>query len=82
MIAVSKYSRGGRIVHSYADHASVLKFIERNWRLKPVTGRSRDNLPNPLVSARNEYIPLNMPAISDLFDMFDFGDNQGQDQNN
>jgi len=79
MIAVSKYSRGGRVVHSNADHASVLKFIERNWRLKPVTTRSRDNLPNPVVSARNPYIPLNMPAISDLFDMFDFGDDHGHD---
>ena len=65
---------------SYADHASALKFIERNWGLKPVTTRSRDNLPNPVVSARNPYIPLNMPAVSDLFDMFDFGDDQGQDQ--
>ena len=31
LIAVSKCSRGGNIVHSYTDHASVLKFIERNW---------------------------------------------------
>jgi len=79
MIAVSKYSRGGRVVHSYADHASVLKFIERNWRLKPLTGRSRDNLPNPVVSSRNPYVPLNMPAISDLFEMFDFGDDHDHD---
>jgi phospholipase C len=71
-IAVSKYSRGGKIVHSYADHASVVKFIERNWHLGPLTGRSRDNLPNPVVAAGNPYVPLNMPAISDLFEMFDF----------
>jgi len=73
MIAVSKYSRGGKISHSYADHASVLKFIERNWFLKPLTGRSRDNLPNPLQTSAHPYVPQNMPAISDLFDMFDFG---------
>ena len=79
MIVVSKYSRGGRVVHSYADHASVLKFIERNWRLKPLTSRSRDNLPNPVPTARNPYVPLNMPAISDLFDMFDFGDAHDRD---
>ena len=72
MIVVSPYSRGGRIVHSYTDHASVLKFIERNWRLSPLTGRSRDNLPNPVVADGNAYVPLNMPAIGDLFDMFDF----------
>jgi len=74
MIVVSKYSRGGRIVHSYGDHASVLKFIERNWLLDPVTGRSRDNLPNPVMLRGNPYVPINMPAIGDLFDMFDFSD--------
>jgi phospholipase C len=79
-IAVSKYSRGGKVVHSYADHASVVKFIERNWHLKPLTGRSRDNLPNPVVAAGNPYVPLNMPAISDLFEMFDFnGKDAGDD---
>jgi len=71
-IAVSKFSRGGHIVHSYGDHASVLKFIERNWRLKPLTARSRDNLPNPITAGGNPYVPVNMPAIGDLFDMFDF----------
>ena len=70
-IVVSKYSRGGKVVHSYADHASVVKFIERNWGLKPLTARSRDNLPNP-VHTTNAYVPDNLPAISDLFDMFDF----------
>jgi phospholipase C len=72
MIAVSKYSRGGQIVHSYSDHASVLKFIERNWFLKPLTSRSRDNLPNPTPTHVSPYVPGNMPAISDLFEMFDF----------
>jgi phospholipase C len=80
MIVVSKYSRGGRIVHSYTDHASVLKFIERNWFLKPVTGRSRDNLPNPVTLRGNPYVPVNMPAIGDLFDMFDFDDDRDRDR--
>ena len=71
-IAVSKYSRGGKVVHSYGDHASVLKFIERNWGLSPLTNRSRDNLPNPITAHGHPYVPANMPAISDLFDMFDF----------
>ena len=62
------------MVHTYYDHASVLKFIERNWHLQPLTNRSRDNLPNPVVAASDPYVPLNMPAIGDLFDMFDFGD--------
>ncbi len=31
MLAVSKYSKGGRISHAYTDHVSVLKTIEANW---------------------------------------------------
>jgi phospholipase C len=72
MIVVSPFSRGGKIVHSYNDHASVVKFIERNWDLKPLTGRSRDNLPNPQMNGANPYVPTNMPAVGDLFDMFNF----------
>jgi phospholipase C len=49
----------------------ILKFIERNWSLAPITGRSRDNLPNPITTADNPYVPTNMPALSDRFDMFD-----------
>jgi phospholipase C len=71
-IVVSPYSRGGKVVHTYYDHASILKFIERNWGLKPLTSRSRDNLPNPVSAAGNPYVPLNPPALGDLFDMFDF----------
>jgi phospholipase C len=54
--------------------ASVtLKFIERNWGLLPVTSRSRDNLPDPVMAA-NPYVPVNSPAIGDLFDLFNFDD--------
>ncbi|MBV8474061.1 MAG: phosphoesterase [Hyphomicrobiales bacterium] len=73
LIAVSKYSKGGHISHDYADHVSISKFIERNWRLPPITHRSRDNLPNPTY-AKNDYVPVNAPALGDLWDLFDFGD--------
>ena len=72
LIAVSPYSRGGKVVHSYNDHVSLVKFIERNWGLRPLTARSRDNLPNPHMEHDHPYVPANMPAIGDLFDMFDF----------
>jgi phospholipase C len=75
LIAVSPYSRGGRVVHSYNDHASLVKFIERNWGLRTLTVRSRDNLPNPHMDHEHPYVPVNMPAVGDLFDMFDFDDN-------
>jgi phospholipase C len=73
LIIVSPFTTGGHINHSYADHVSILKFIERNWNLRPLTGRSRDNFPNPVAEAGNPYVPLNSPAIDDLFDMFQFG---------
>jgi phospholipase C len=72
LIVVSPYTKPGHISHEYTDHVSLLKFIERNWNLKPVTHRSRDNFPNPVVDQNNSYVPLNTPAIGDLFDLFDF----------
>ena len=72
LLAISPFTRGGHISHTYADHVSILKFIERNWDLKPLTDRSRDNLPNPIASEGNPYVPLNPPAIGDLFDLFRF----------
>ena len=72
LIVVSPYVNPGHISHDYSDHVSILKFIERNWNLDPVTRRSRDNFPNPIAEWRNPYVPINSPAISDLFELFDF----------
>jgi phospholipase C len=83
LIIVSPFTKGGHVNHTYTDHVSILKFIERNWDLKPLTGRSRDNFPNPRVDDENPYVPLNSPAIGDLFDFFHFdrdgGDRDGGD---
>ena len=72
LIVVSPYTRPGYISHTYADHVSILKFIEYNWGLPPISGRSRDNLPNPTPSAASPYVPSNSPAIGDLTDLFSF----------
>jgi len=72
MIVVSPHTSAGHISHSYTDHVSVLKFIERNWNLGTISKRSRDNLPNPTPTKGNAYVPSNSPAIGDLFDLFDF----------
>jgi phospholipase C len=71
-LILSPYSTGGNVYHNYSDHVSLLKFIERNWNLKPLTNRSRDNLPNPKSAKNNPYVPSNSPALDDLFDAFDF----------
>ena len=51
LFVISPYVIPGSIDHTYADHASILKFIEANWSLRPMSPRSRDNLPNPVVAA-------------------------------
>jgi len=78
MIVISPFSRGGHVSHVYSDHVSVLKFIERNWKLKPLTERSRDNFPNPKSFDDNPYVPKNSPAVGDLFDLFDFDHDRGR----
>jgi phospholipase C len=72
MLVVSPYARAGLVDHTYYDHASLLKFIERNWRLQPLSARSRDRLPNPVTSAQSQYLPVNTTAIGDLMTMFNF----------
>ena len=70
MIVVSPYARRDAVDHTYNDHVSVLKFIEANWRLSPLSAVSEDNLPNATPGA---YVPKVRPAIGDLMTMFDFG---------
>ena len=82
LIVVSPYTRPGHISHQYNDHVSILKFIETNWGLDPLTKRSRDNLPNPVQTRSNPYVPTNSPAIGDLMDLFTFGQHSDQDHDN
>jgi acid phosphatase len=75
MIVVSPYTKPGFVSHSYTDHASVLKFLERNWKLGPLSNRSLDNLPDPKAGKgkhADPYVPTNRPAVGDMFDYFDF----------
>jgi phospholipase C len=72
LIVVSPYTLGGHVSHTYTDHVSILKFIEANWSLPKISGRSRDNLPNPKLDPSHPYVPGNTPAIGDLMDMFHF----------
>jgi phospholipase C len=69
---VSPYAKKGHVDHVYHDHASIAKFIEKNWRLPTLSKRSRDNLPNPVKNEHNAYLPANQPAIGDLTSLFNF----------
>ena len=80
IIAVSQFSTGGHVSHTYNEHSSLVKFVERNWMLNTkLSARSRDNLPNPKQDDDHAYVPLNMPAIGDLFDMFNFDRDHDRD---
>ncbi|GGB41623.1 hypothetical protein GCM10011492_35700 [Flexivirga endophytica] len=46
-VAISPYLRAGTLDHTTLDSAAVLKLIEQNWGLPPLTGRDR-NAPNLL----------------------------------
>ncbi|HUY37586.1 MAG TPA: alkaline phosphatase family protein [Candidatus Binataceae bacterium] len=72
LLVVSPYSTGGKVVHTYYDHVSFAKFVEANWGIETISDRSRDNLPNPIATGSNPYVPLNGPAIGDLMEMFNF----------
>jgi acid phosphatase len=72
LLVISPYARRGQVDHTYNDHASILKFIERNWRFGPLSTRSRDNLPDPIARGDDPYRPGNSPALGDLMTLFDF----------
>jgi phospholipase C len=77
LLVVSKYSRGGHVVHTYYDHVSFDKFVEANWNLhETISPLGRDNLPNPVTTRSNPYVPVNQPAIGDLFEMFEFDEHR------
>lgn len=78
-LVISPYAKKGYVDHTYHDHASILKFIEHNWKLHPLSRRSRDNLPNPVANKHQPYQPLNAPAIGDLMSLFNFGEKHNPD---
>jgi phospholipase C len=71
LMVISPFTKPGYIDHGYTDHVSILKFIEANWNLRPLTDRSLDNLPNP-VQQDGSYLPSNGPAVGNLMTVFDF----------
>jgi phospholipase C len=87
LILISPFARRGFVDHTYYNHVSLIKFIEKNWHLGPLSKRSLDNLPNPNMPPfpehpeslppdrqRSFYIPQNRPSIGDLTNLFDFSE--------
>jgi phospholipase C len=69
MLVISPFVKRGFVDHTYTDHVSILKFIEANWGLSPLTSYSEDNLPN---ATPGRYVPADRPAIGNLMTMFNF----------
>ncbi len=80
LMVLSPYVKAGTIDHTYYDHGSIIKFIEENWGLGALSARSRDNLPNPVASSNNPYVPTNSPAIGDLMNLFDFNHKRNRNE--
>jgi hypothetical protein len=59
------------IKHSCTDRASILKFVDKNWSLAPISKRSRDNFAQP-ATRQCQLVPNNRPAIGDLMDVSSF----------
>ena len=58
MIVVSPYSKGGHVSHEYSDHASVVKFVERNWQLPELRPYPRQPAePDPIPSLASRVLP-------------------------
>jgi phospholipase C len=60
-LLVSAYAKPGHVEHSTLDYTSILKFIERNWRLAPLT--RRDARARGLMAAFDFAKPPRRPAF-------------------
>jgi phospholipase C len=60
------------MVHEYGDHVSLDKFVEFNWNTGTIAPSGRDNLPNPVATQANPWVPTNMPTIGDMTSYFNF----------
>jgi phospholipase C len=60
---VSPYSRRGQIDHTTYDYTSILKFIEDNWHLDPLT--ARDASANSIAASLDFDAPAAAPRFPD-----------------
>jgi len=61
-LVVSPYARRGLVDHTQLEHASMLKFIEDNWKVAPLS--TRDARANDFLSAFDFRHPPRAPELS------------------
>lgn len=60
-LLVSPYARKGFVDHTQLEHTSILKFIETNWGVPPLS--ARDAAANDLVGALDFRAPARVPQL-------------------
>jgi phospholipase C len=77
LLLISPYARSGYVDHTLGEFSSVLRFIEDNWGLSPLTARDRDaqNLSEAFDFTQEPLPPDPMPTRTDC-PGFKFPDNQ------
>jgi phospholipase C len=61
-LLISPYAKRGVVNHTQLDFTSLLKFIEQNWRLRPLT--ARDRAANSIASGLDFTQPAREPAFT------------------
>ena len=77
LIVVSPYTKGGHISHEY--YRSRLDPEIHRAQLEPgdrSPAAAATTSPIPITTPDNPYVPVNSPAIGDLFSLFNFSDNE------
>jgi phospholipase C len=64
MLVISPYSKVNSVDHNLSDQASIINFVEYNWRLPGIPGSA-----DRILAARDQQVGLPF----DLAGMFDFG---------
>ena len=78
MIVVSPYTKAGHISHDYTDHVSIAEVHRTQLELQSADPSQPRQLPQSEIQQwGNPYVPVNSPAIGDLFDLFDFDHGTG-----
>ncbi len=69
MLVISPYAKHNSVDHNLSDQASILNFIQYNWRLPGIPGSADQVL---AAKDQSEHIPF------DLANMFDFSGENGK----
>ena len=65
MLIISPFAKANYVDHQLTDQTSIIRFIEDNWHLGRIGGRSFDRMAGSLVDAFTFHAPANPPLFLD-----------------